>query len=151
MKPLRNFGEFLKEGIAKKQRIDAARAADLVEESEKRKKFVKDMQEKIGITDSNANYFVENIYDTIMELVRAKMFLDGFKAAGLSAHEAEVSYLRKLDFSEADVKFVNELRYYRNGVVYYGKSVDAEYAKKAMGLLNDIYLKLMKMVRSTLK
>ena len=82
-----------------------------------------------------------------MELTRAKMFADGFKAAGLNAHEAEVSYLRKLAFHESDVKFANELRYFRNGVVYYGKSLDAEYAKKIMEFLGRIYPILEKLVR----
>ncbi|HLC77297.1 MAG TPA: hypothetical protein VJH04_03785 [archaeon] len=143
MKPLRKFEDFLKEGIVKKQRIDVSRAADLVQEAEKRRQFIKDMEEKIVVSDANANYFVENIYDTIMELIRAKMFLDGFKAAGLSAHEAEVSYLRKLKFSEADIRFSNELRYYRNGVVYYGKSMNAEYANKVLKFLNEKYSHLM--------
>ena len=74
-----------------------------------------------------------------MELIRAKMFLDGFKAAGLSAHEAEVSYLRKMNFSETDVRFSNELRYYRNGIVYYGKSMNAEYVNMVLKFLNEKY------------
>lgn len=109
------------------------------------------MKEKLELNDSNANYFVENIYDTIMELIRARMFLDGFKAAGLSAHEAEISYLRKLQFSESDVIFANELRYYRNGIVYYGKSTDAEYANKVLKFLNDNYPKLMNIAKSVLE
>lgn len=117
----------------------------------KRKRFVEAIKEKLEIGDSNANYFVENIYDTIMELIRAKMFLDGFKAAGLSAHEAEVSYLRKLQFSESDVSFANELRYYRNGIVYYGKSMDAEYANKVLKFLNDNYPKLISIINEQLE
>ena len=97
------------------------------------------MEEKIVVSDANANYFIENIYDTIMELIRAKMFLDGFKAVGLSAHEAEVSYLRKMNFSETDVRFSNELRYYRNGIVYYGKSMNAEYVNRVLKFLNEKY------------
>jgi len=50
-----------------------------------------------------------------MELTRAKMFVDGFKAAGLNAHEAEVFYPRKRAFQESDVRFANELRHFRNG------------------------------------
>lgn len=147
MRPLRNFDEFLKEGVVKKQRIDASRAGDLLQEAGKRKDFVKDVEKKIGVSDANANYFVENIYDTIMELIRAKMFLEGFKASGISAHEAEVSFLRRLNFSETDVIFSNELRYFRNGIVYYGKSIDAEYAKKVLKFMDDKYDKLENIVK----
>lgn len=151
MRPLRNFEEFLKEGVVKRQRVDISRATDLMQEAEKRKKFIEDMKQKLEINDGNANYFIENIYDTIMELIRAKMFLDGFKAAGLSAHEAEISYLRTLQFSEPDVRFANELRYYRNGIVYYGKSMDAEYANKVLRFLNDNYPRLINIAKSGLE
>lgn len=151
MKPLRKFEEFLKEGIVKRQRVDISRAVSLVQEAEKRKCFLTDALNKLGITDHNANYFIENAYDTMMELIRAKMFVDGFKAAGLNAHEAEVSYLRKLAFQESDVKFANELRYFRNGVVYYGKSLDAEYANKVMGFLDITYPILEKLVKKDIE
>ncbi len=151
MRPLRKFEEFLEEGIVKRQRTDISRAANLVQEAEKRRRFLKDILSKLGIADSNANYFVENAYDTIMELIRAKMFIDGFKAAGLNAHEAEVSYLRKLAFQESDVKFANELRYFRNSVVYYGKSLDAEYANKVIVFLDRIYPILEKLVKKYLE
>lgn len=78
------------------------------------------------------------------------MFLDGFKASGISAHEAEVSYLRKLKFSEIDVNFVNELRYRRNGIVYYGKNTDAEYANKVLKFINEKYPNLAKIANDTI-
>lgn len=151
MKPLRKFEEFLENGVVKKQRSDISRATDLVHEAGKRRHFLKDVISKLGVADHNANYIVENAYDTIMELIRAKMFIDGFKAAGLNAHEAEVSYLRKLAFQETDVKFTNELRYFRNGVVYYGKSLDAEYANKVIEFLDRVYPVLEKLVKKDIK
>lgn len=66
MMPLRTFEEFMKEGIVNRQRINISHATDLIQESEKRKRFVEEIKEKIGINDNNANYFIENIYDTIM-------------------------------------------------------------------------------------
>ena len=49
-----------------------------------------------------------------MELIRAKVLIDGYATA---SHEAEVSYMRNLGFSEHDVRFMDELRYHRNGQV----------------------------------
>ena len=59
---------------------------------------------------------IEKMYDILIELIRAKMLKDGFKAHGEGAHEAEVSYMRKIGFNELDISFMNELRYFRNGI-----------------------------------
>ena len=85
MRPLRKFEEFLEDGVVKKQRADLS-----------------EIISKICINDDNANYITENAYDALMELIRAKMFRDGFKSAGLNAHEAEISYLRKLGIQESE-------------------------------------------------
>lgn len=114
MKPLRKFEEFVKEGIIVKRTADINRAKSLIEEGKRRKIFLKEMCEKISVSDKNANYFIENAYDILIELVRAKLLLDGFKSSGVSAHEAEVSYLRNLDFIESNIRFMNELRYVKN-------------------------------------
>ena len=54
-----------------------------------------------------------------MEIIRAKMLLRGYNASGYGAHEAEVSYLRNLDFNETDVQFLDQMRYFRNGMLYF--------------------------------
>ena len=70
------------------------------------------------------------------------MLLKGYNASGFSAHKAEVSYMRLLKFNEKDVQFANQLRYFRNGIMYYGKRFDNEYAKKVLEFLKDIKQKL---------
>ncbi len=147
MNPLRNFEEFVKEGIVKKQRADFSRAKSLIEEAEKRRAFIKKIHSKIGVSNENANYFVEAAYDVFMELIRAKLFMSGFNVSGISAHEAEISYLRKLDFSESDIRFANDLRYFRNGIKYYGKSLSIEYANKTLNFLDVTYPKLKKILQ----
>ena len=148
---LRNFEEFLKERIVKKQRIDISRAKSLIEEAQKRNVFLSEMRSKIKISDENANYFIETAYDIIMELIRAKLLADGFNAAGSYAHEAEVSYLRLIGFSEPEVRFTNELRYFRNGIVYYGKRFNSDYANKVIEFLDNTYPKLKQTLREILK
>jgi predicted outer membrane protein len=44
-----------------------------------------------------------------------------------------------LGFSESQVMFMNELRYYRNGIKYYGKRFDEEYAEKVMLYMDEVY------------
>ena len=79
-----------------------------------------------------------------MELIRAKLLTEGYSSSGQYAHEAEVSYLQVLKFQEKDIVFLNELRYFRNSVTYYGKILDKEYAQKVFDFMNEIYPKLKK-------
>ncbi|MBN2142181.1 hypothetical protein JW711_02525 [Candidatus Woesearchaeota archaeon] len=51
----------------------------------------------------------------------------------------EVAYLNNLSWNEADIKFMDELRYYRNGIKYYGKILDEEYARQALDFLKRNY------------
>ena len=139
---LKPFEEFVREGIAKKSRINQSRADNLILESERKRRNLKKSLEKIKVEDENANDYVEDCYDILMNLVRAKLFLNGYSTGGLGAHEAEVSYLRVMGFSEEDVQFVNQMRYFRNGILYYGTRLDKEYAEKALKFTERTYFKL---------
>ena len=120
MKPILIFEEYLKEGIVKKQRPDVSRAKFLIEEANKSFLGLKQRIEKIGINELNASSIVKDSHDIILELIRAKMLLGGFSASGTHAHESEVAYMDKLGFSKTEIEFMNEIRYLRNGVLYYG-------------------------------
>ncbi|MBW2976398.1 hypothetical protein KY347_03055 [Candidatus Woesearchaeota archaeon] len=139
MKPVRKFEEFVKQGIAKKQSPDISRAKFLVEESEQNRDVLLGILKKVEVNDKNANSIIKLAYDVIMGLVRAKMLLEGYHSAGQGAHEAEVSYLRLVGFKEIDVQFVDQLRYFRNGMLYYGTVMDKEYAENVLEFLNDKY------------
>lgn len=142
MKPVRNFEEFIKEGIVKKQSIDESRAEFLIKESKNSYDNLLEKIQKIKLTASNANDFVKSCYDILMEMIRAKMLLKGYNASGQGAHEAEVAYMRALGFSEKDVQFADQMRYFRNGMLYYGTSLDEEYAEIVIEFTKRIYLKL---------
>lgn len=147
MRPLKLFEEFLESGTVRKRAPDIARARSLIDEAEKRRKFLAEMLDKIGITDANANYFIENSYDMLLELLRAKLLTAGFYSSGEGAHEAEVAYMRDLKFDEKDVRFMNDLRYFRNGILYYGKDFDADYGKKVIEFSNRVYPKLLSLMK----
>lgn len=139
---IKDFEEFIKKGIVKKQSKDLRRAEFLIKESEKSYILFKELQKKITLNDNSANTFIKLVYDILMELIRAKMLLDGYNASGQGAHEAEVVYLRLLKFKESDVEFLDKLRFFRNGIAYYGKSLDKEYAEKVVDFMEKIYPKL---------
>jgi hypothetical protein len=146
MKPIKYFEEFVKEGIVKKQNPDFSRAEFLLKESESSHSFLKSIMSKIGINNENANCIIKLCYDLIMELIRGNMLLKGFNSSGQGAHEAEVAYLRNMGFNENDVQFADQLRYFRNGIVYYGKILDREYAQKVLDFMNKIEPRLKKLL-----
>ncbi|MBI2664883.1 hypothetical protein HYX10_06110 [Candidatus Woesearchaeota archaeon] len=84
----------------------------------------------MGVDDENANDYVEYCYNIIMFLVRAKMLQQGYASSGQGAHEAEVAFARNMGFGESELQLLDQLRYFRNGILYYGKRFDEGYAKK---------------------
>ncbi len=146
MNAIKNFNEAIKQRIVKKQSPDKSRAEFLIKESENSYNNLLEMIQKIKLDDINANMFVKSCYDILMELIRAKMLLDGYNASGFGAHEAEVAYLRILGFNENDVQFTNQLRFFRNGMLYYGTILDKVYAEKVIEFTNKIRHKLKKMI-----
>lgn len=138
MRPPNEFKEYVKNKIVVKKSPDHSRAKSLIKEAKKSLSYLKEVEKKIGITDQNANNIIKDAYDIIMEITRAKMLESGFNSSGIGAHEAEVAYLRELGFSETKVKFCNQIRYFRNGMLYYGKSFDKDYAEKVVAFLEEL-------------
>lgn len=143
----KNFKEYLEKDIIRKCSPDSARAKFLINESEKSFKGLKRRLDVMGIDEDNANSIVKDCYDIIIELIRAKLLLDGYNSSGQFAHEAEVSYLKMMGFSDNEVSFTNELRYFRNSVTYYGKLLNVEYAKKVTLFVEKIYPRLRQMIK----
>jgi hypothetical protein len=148
MKSYKHFEEFLREGIISKYQPDFSRARFLIKESERKQKSMKQFIEKVGLSNLNAHDIIENCYDILIGLIRAKLCKDGFKSSGEGAHEAEVAYLRNLQFSEEIVQFMDQLRYFRNGIKYYGKVFDKEYAEKVLDFLEKIHPRLSNLTKN---
>lgn len=144
MKLPREFKYYLKKGVIRKLTPDKPRSKFLVKESEVSLEGLKERIKIIGINNKNANSIIKDCYDIMMELVRAKLLLEGYSSSGRYAHEGEISYLQKLGFPDSEISFLNGLRYYRNSVTYYGKILDKEYAKKVFDFLKKIVGKLNK-------
>ena len=142
---MKRFEEFIENGTLKKQTPNKERSLSLISEAQGKKEFLAISIKNIPAQKMNANFMVDYCYDILMELIRAKMFADGFNAG--NSHEAEVSYLRILGFSESNVLFLNEMRYYRNGTKYYGTILNSDYAHKVLEFTNKIYPKLQEKVK----
>ena|SRR3989344_9421209 len=139
---MKSFNEFIKRRIVIKQAPQISRANDLINESARKEKSLRERIDKIGLKEENANDIIEDCYGVLMPLLRAKMLLDGYNASGYSAHEAEVAYLKELGFSDNDMEFMDKLRYFRNGILYYGKKGDSEYAQHVLNFMAKTYKNL---------
>ena len=146
MNPPKEFEYYLNKGIIRKCTINKSRADFLIKESETAMRGLNKRLEAMGIDEDNANSIVKDCYDIIMEMTRAKLLLDGYNSSGQFAHEAEVSYLRNLGFSDNEVSTANELRYFRNSAAYYGKILGIEYAEKVVDFTKKMFSKLKSIV-----
>ena len=146
MKTLRTFEEFLSEGVIKKVKVDLQRAKSLTKSSEIRMNLLKERILKIGVRDDNSNEYVESCHDILMFLIRAKMLVEGYNSSGFKSHEAEVSYMRILGFNEKDIQFVDQMRFFRNGMLYYGVILDKEYAEKVIKFTKENFQRLKKVL-----
>ncbi len=151
MRIVKKFNEFIRSDTVRKRAPDKSRAKFLIQESDKNYSFLLELLEKIGIKDNSINNIIKNCYDIFMESIRAKMLLDGYNAIGNGAHAAEVSYLRVLGIKEKDVQFADQIRYFRNGMLYYGNILDKEYAEKVIAFLRRIYPILRKLNEKSLR
>ncbi len=146
MRQTKRFEEFVREGIVRRVTRDPERARSLVLEAERKMRSLHEQLEKLGVKDENANDYVEYCYDILMYLLRASLYMNRYAAGGQGAHEAEVAYLRVLGFAEEEVQSANQMRYFRNGILYYGSSLDKEYAKKVVAFMKRKYPQLREMV-----
>lgn len=148
MMVLKSFEEYIQEGIVKRAFINKERAKSLLIESERKMLSLDERLEKLGVKNENANDYIEYCYDILMHLIRAKLYLEGYSTSGQGSHEAEISYLKTLGFAEKEVRFADQIRYFRNGILYYGTVLDAEYAKKVIEFIKKIYPKLKEMCKT---
>jgi hypothetical protein len=139
MKSIKSFEEYIKEGIVKKITPDNNRSENLKAEAERKYNLLTTFIDKIGVNEDIANDYVEYCYNIIMYLIRAKMLKEGYSSSGQGAHEAEVAFSRKIGFSDMEVNLLDQLRYFRNGILYYGKRFDSEYAEKIILFLKKKY------------
>ena len=142
-----DFNYYLTKNIVKKQNSSLPRAEFLINETSKSLIGLKRAVKKLGIDEFNANSIIKDSHDIIIELIRAKMLIEGFYASGNYAHEAEISYHKILNFSDFEISFANELRQARNGITYYGKMYDKEYAEKVYKFLEGFYPKLKEKIK----
>ncbi len=99
---------------------DKERAEDLYE-------MAKDRIELLNLIPKDKSYkIVEECYEIIKELLTALMYLDGYKTL---SHVKLIEYFSNNyeELEERQIKLIDTLRKFRNGIVYYGRKISREF------------------------
>jgi hypothetical protein len=118
-----NWSDCLENASARKVSIDAKRAKSLMETAQERISLIKEVNEK------NGNFIFEDYYTSLLEILQAKAFLNGFN---ISNHICIGFYLRDVLKREDLFVIFDDLRYKRNSLTYYGSKMDFETAKQSI-------------------
>ena len=76
-------------------------------------------------------------------MIEALLSLRGYKSY---SHEADIAYLRKLDFPESIILSLDRLRRKRHKSKYYGTIFDEEEVEFAINLAENVVAKLEKII-----
>ncbi|MFT4312045.1 MAG: hypothetical protein ACMXYF_02350, partial [Candidatus Woesearchaeota archaeon] len=75
------------------------------------------------------NYVFEGYYSSLIELLHAKLLLDGFKVEN---HICIGYYIRDVLKDVSLFQLFDDFRYKRNSLIYYGKEMDDIVVKKTL-------------------
>jgi len=131
-----DFEYFLEKGEVKRTYVrDKNLAKSLLKTAEERLKDVENLKV--------AKFKLEFAYEAIIELIEAILALDGYKSY---SHLADITYLRKLGFSEDIIVKLDMIRIKRHKSKYYGVDVSEEDAKEAIEFAKTLFEKLRKII-----
>ncbi len=123
---------------------DRERAKSLMELSLLRLKKIRTFNKK-----TESPLIVEGYYEVAKELITAILFVDGFKTL---SHKDLIEYIRtNHNLSGTEINLLNELRKYRNKIVYYGINIQPEYLQRNSTDVNQIISKLTKICERKLE
>lgn len=133
---MKDFELFIQNGDVKKQASDKNLSDSLEADSIKRMEYTKSSK----ISEDDAKYIYENVYESLREAADAILILQGFKSF---SHEASISFLQRFnDFSAAEIAEFNRLRIKRNGMKYYGKSCSTTDVEEAIKFAERLLKKI---------
>ena len=133
-----NWQGCLDNQLARIVKPDLKRAESLIETAEERINLFKEINEK------NCNFVFEDYYTSILELLQALAFIEGFN---ISNHPCLGFYLKE-KLKREDLYFVfDDLRYKRNSLIYYGNKMDFETAKQTIEKSKKLINELKKLVK----
>ncbi len=132
-----NWDVCIKDSIARSISKDVSRAKSLYETAKDRIEVITD------VTPKNCNFVFEDYYSSIMELIQAKCFIEGFNVLN---HKCLGFYIRD-ELQRSDLFLIfDDLRYKRNSLTYYGSKMDFETAKVAIEDAKKIFIQMQNII-----
>lgn len=97
-----------------------------------------------------SSLIAESYYEVCKELITSILFLDGYKTL---SHKDLINYIKtnNYHFAENEIETLDMLRKRRNKIVYYGIFVDSSYIKRNKPIIEEIIIKLKKIIKDKLK
>ena len=92
--------------------------------------------------EKESSLIIEGYYEAAKELITAVLFIDGYKTL---SHKDLIEYLSlnyKGYFSELDINLLDQLRKYRNNIVYYEIFIEPSYIKRNKEQIYEIISEL---------
>ena len=136
-----NFKDFINDGKVRKATPDRFMAESIIKNTFEDLKFL----EQTKLTELSKRKLVTNYYDSLRSLLEAVSLLKGYK---IYSHEAFTYFLKdELHQNILSLKF-DRFRKIRNGLNYYGKSIQLNEAKEIIEelkrVINEIKQKFIK-------
>lgn len=120
-----NFNSLIKEGIVKKVPVDLVRAKSLIKSSEQ----ALNTAQIIPLKEETAKTVFREIYESLREYCEALGYIKGYKFLN---HESITDFLNEI-LKEEDISLkFDRFRKIRNGINYYGNSIEIQTAKEAL-------------------
>jgi hypothetical protein len=129
------FEDALNQGIVKKVPIDILRSKSLVKSSEQAIHTAK----IIPLQETTLKTIFRELYEGLREYCEAIGFAKGYK---FSDHESITSFLSEILNENAIALKFDRYRKLRNGINYYGNSIEENTAKEALKDIPDLISKL---------
>lgn len=136
---MRNWVECIESGNSMKITPDLEKAKSLLEIAKERIYYASKKLDK-----RNINFVFEDYYSSIVEIIHSVALVKGFKIIN---HICLGRFLTDILNREDLFIIFDDLRYKRNSLVYYGKKMDFETGKDAIGKC-DRLIKALKSVRT---
>ena len=116
-------------------------------------KLAKLRYEKVKTFDGEkeSSLVAEGFYEVIKELITSILFIDGYKTL---SHKDLVEYIGsnyKDNFSDSDIALLDQLRKFRNKIVYYGIFVEPSYIRRNKENITEIISRLLRICDNKLK
>ncbi len=133
---MESFEVFIKDGSVQVRRKDPKLATNLIKSGVDRIRYA----ESHKLTKEDAQYILENSYESLRELADAELAVQGYKSF---SHEAAISFLQRFpEFKRPDLEIFDKLRKKKIGIKYYGESASIEEAKFSLEFAKEFIIKL---------